>query len=89
MRSIRDVIEEVYKAGVEGGASSYVEPAIKELELRQGRIVIWKDGTWAYFQDSITWEFEADKEYLLTIDLSKEKTFVDYKDYPITKRRGV
>ena len=35
----------------------------------KGKIVIWKDGTWLYIENGITWEFENDKNWWFTIDL--------------------
>ena len=60
-------------------AQSYME--------KVGKFVIWKDGTWIYLQDGKSYEFEQDKNWLLTIDLDKKDTFIDYKDYPNNKKQ--
>ena len=33
------------------------------------KIVIWKDGTYKYVRNGITWEYEADEDWLATIDV--------------------
>jgi hypothetical protein len=35
----------------------------------EGSIVVWKDGSYKYIKDGITWEYENDKDWLVTIDL--------------------
>ena len=40
------------------------------------KIVVWKDGTYKIVNDGITWEYESDKDWLVTIDL-KEKEIVE------------
>ena len=47
-RSIREIVEAVYKAGVEGGASSVVEPAIKELEKYEEYACLLEQGMSSY-----------------------------------------
>ena len=32
------------------------------------KIVIWKDGTYLKVKDGVTWEYENDKNWLVTID---------------------
>lgn len=36
-----------------------------------GKIVVWKDGTYIYVKNGITWEYENDPDWLLTIDISE------------------
>jgi hypothetical protein len=55
MRSIREIVEEVYKAGVEGGASSVVEPAIKELEKYEEYAALLEQGMSAYEARGTVW----------------------------------
>lgn len=38
----------------------------------KGKIVVYKDGSYHYHEDGITWEFEADPGYLVTIDVSDQ-----------------
>jgi hypothetical protein len=35
----------------------------------KSKIVVWKDGTHKLVRDGITWEYENDKDYLVTINL--------------------
>ena len=46
----------------------------QKVELNeQGKIVIYCDGSWKFYQDGITWEPENDEDYLTTIPVNKLK----------------
>lgn len=36
---------------------------------QQSKLVVWKDGTHKVIEDGITWEFEQDENWLVTIDI--------------------
>src|SRR3990167_544437 len=42
---------------------------MKELK---GKIVVYKDGSHNYYKNGVVWEFEADPDYLVTLDVSEE-----------------
>jgi len=35
------------------------------------KIVVYKDGSWIIREDGITWEYENDKDFLVTISLAQ------------------
>lgn len=39
--------------------------------MPKGKIVVWKDGTYKYISNGITWEYENDPEWFVTIDCSE------------------
>ena len=47
----------------------------------KGKIVIYQDGSYHYLENGIVWEFEQDKNYLLTIDLSKINDYYDLNNH--------
>lgn len=40
---------------------------MKSENLREEKIVVYKDGSYKVIPDGITWEFENDKDWLVTI----------------------
>lgn len=52
---------------VEDWLRSTLESYGKKIE---GKVVIWKDGSYRYFPEGVTWEYEADEDWLTTIPLS-------------------
>ena len=37
--------------------------------INKSRLVVWKDGSYRYFENGITWEYENDPDWLATIEL--------------------
>ncbi len=37
--------------------------------IKDAKIVVWKDGTWEYVQNGVTFEYENDPDWLCTIPL--------------------
>lgn len=37
--------------------------------MEKQKIVVWKDGTFKLVKDGITWEYENDADWLVTINL--------------------
>jgi len=33
------------------------------------KIVVWKDGSYKFIDDGVTWEYEQDKDWLVTIKI--------------------
>lgn len=38
--------------------------------MKKTKIVVWKDGTYIYVEDGSTFEYENDKDWLVTIPLT-------------------
>lgn len=41
------------------------------MNTETGKIVVWTDGSWKYFSEGITWEYENDPDWLATIALKE------------------
>jgi hypothetical protein len=41
--------------------------------MSRGKIVIYKDGSYLYAKDGITWEYENDPDWLASIGISDEE----------------
>jgi len=53
--------------------------AMEILKYNKGKFVIWKDGTWLYIKNGQSYDYEQDKNWLLTIDLSNTDTYMEVK----------
>lgn len=45
--------------------------------FKNSKLVIWKNGEWLFVRNGKTWSYEQDPDFLLTIDLSKEDTYLE------------
>jgi hypothetical protein len=55
------------------------------INLQNRKIVVYKDGSYHYLKDGLTWEFENDEDYLCTISLGGLKDY-DELNHPINKK---
>jgi hypothetical protein len=39
--------------------------------MEETKIVVYKDGTWTVVENGVTWEYENDKDWLVTISIAQ------------------
>lgn len=48
--------------------------------MNNPKVVVWKDGSYKFIESGVTWEYEADADFLCVIDLKNLKEVPNEKD---------